>query len=296
MTDSNGEFIIDRRKAIAGLGMAGVGVTTGLSFASEEDSTSDNISVNVDGGGVVDVATAESASEGGLGIEYGEVVTEHGGGVTGFAGDKSDAVLEHPPYEGELDEDDTDNYDDRVLYGVVLEDPDDVNQFLDFTVTIGNVGEVANGDPFDFLTLELALEQIEEDDEDLEPDGEDGNDDAPSLDPNEGDPTGADALVDADEDGESNPDGPESTETAVEVGSEEIVAGGDGSVTVSLANPRAQLRTRPAADDFEDSDNTFGGYRVIVTGGTASVRNIAGEDRTFDPGSDFDVDFDFSIE
>ena len=290
MTDSNGEFIIDRRKAIAGLGMAGIGVTTGLSFASDDDSTSEDISVDVDGAGVVDVATAESASKGGLGIEYGEVATEHGGGVTGFAGDKSEDVLEHPPYEGEFSEGDESDYDDRVLYGAVLENPDEVNQFLDFTVTIGNVGEVANGDPFDFLTLELALEQIEDEDGDLEV--EPGDNDTPTLDPepDDGDPTGADALVDADG------DGPESTETAVDVGEEgegNLVVGGDGSVTVSLTNPRARLRTRPAAD-FDGEE--FGGYRVVVTGGTASVRNIAGEERTFDPGSDFDADFDFSVE
>ena len=291
MTDSNGEFIIDRRKAIAGLGMAGVGVTTGLSFASD-NSTSDDIEVSVDGGGVVDVATAEEASDGGLGIEYGEVATENGGGVTGFAGDKSKDVLKHPPYELGGD---TDDYDDRVLYGAVLEDPGEVNQFLNFTVTIGNVGEVANGDPFDFLTLELALEQIEDDDGELNS-GDAGSDNDPTLDPdvddNDDEPSGADALGDEDEAG----DGPESTETAVDVGSEDIVVGGedDGTVTVSLTNPRARWRTRPAAD-FDDGDD-FGGYRVVVTGGTASVRNIAGEDRTFEPDSDFDVDFDFSVE
>ena len=268
MTDSNGEFIIDRRKAIAGLGMAGVGVTTGLSFASDEDSTSGDISVEVDGGGVVDVATAELASSGGLGIEYGEVATENGGGVTGFAGDKSEDVLEHPPYEDEFDdgknETDESDYGDRVLFGAGLEDPHEVNQFLDFTVTIGNVGEIANGDPFDFLTLELALEQITDDTSD------------------------ADDLVDS--------DGDTDTDAIVDdpVDEKEKVVGEDGGVTVSLNNPRARLRTRPAAD-FGDEDD-FGGYRVIVTGGTASVRNIAGEDRTFDPGSDFDVNFDFSIE
>ena len=84
---------------------------------------------------------------------------------------------------------------------------------------------------------------------------------------------------------------------------DEVATSNEASATVSLTNPRARLRTRPAEDFsdggdlFENGENEeFGGYRVIVTGGTASVRNIAGEDRTFDPSSDFDVDFDFSIE
>ena len=283
MTDSNGEFIINRRKAIAGLGMAGVGVTTGLSFASDEDSTSEDISVEVDGGGVVDVATAESASEGGLGIEYGEVATENGGGVTGFAGDKSEDVLEHPPYEGDGDVSDTDEYNDRVLYGAVLENPNEVNQFLDFTVTIGNVGEVANGDPFDFLTLELQLEAVKDDD---------GSDDDPLDIAEEED---ANELTGDDSDPVDDP-------VEDEDDSEEVATSNEASATVSLTNPRARLRTRPAEDFSNDDlfengdDEEFGGYRVIVTGGTASVRNIAGEERTFDPGSDFDVDFDFSIE
>ena len=280
MTDSNGEFIIDRRKAIAGLGMAGVGVTTGLSFASDDDSTREDISVDVDGGGVVDVATAESASEGGLGIEYGEVATENGGGVTGFAGDKSEAVLVHPPYEVS----DTDEYNDRVLYGAVLENPNEVNQFLDFTVTIGNVGEVANGDPFDFLTLELQLEAVKDDD--------DGSDDDP-LDIAEQED--ANELTGDDSDPVDDP-------VEDEEDSEEVATSNEASATVSLTNPSARLRTRPAEDFSNDDlfenggDEEFGGYRVVVTGGTASVRNIAGEERTFDPGSDFDVDFDFSIE
>ena len=283
MTDSNGEFIIDRRKAIASLGIVGVGVTTGLSFANSADSTSEDISVEVDGGGVVDVATAAPASgdpddgdvDTGLGIEYEEVATENGGGVTGFAGDKSEAVLEHPPYD--LNSGGTGDYNDRVLYGAVLEDPGEVNQFLDFTVTIGNVGEIANGDPFDFLTLELALETIEQDEND-DPDLSGGD--------------GADELVDGGLESNEldNGDVPD-----VGDGAETVVGGeDDGIVTVGLTNPSARLRTRPAAD-FGDEDD-FGGYRVIVTGGTASVRNIAGEDRTFDPGSDFDADFDFSVE
>ena len=289
MTDSNGEFIIDRRKAIAGLGMAGVGVTTGLSFASDEDSTSEDISVEVDGGGVVDVATAESASEGGLGIEYGEVATESGGGVTGFAGDKSEAVLVHPPYEGNGEVSDTDEYNDRVLYGAVLENPNEVNQFLDFTVTIGNVGEVANGDPFDFLTLELQLEAVKDDDDGSYDDPLDiaGNEDADELTDPDSDLGDSDPVNDPVEDKEDD---------------NEVATSNEASATVSLTNPRARLRTRPAEDFSNDDlfengdDEEFGGYRVIVTGGTASVRNIAGEERTFDPGSDFDVDFNFSIE
>ena len=282
MTDSNGEFIIDRRKAIAGLGMAGVGVTTGLSFASDDDSTSEDISVDVDGAGVVDVATAESASKGGLGIEYGEVATENGGGVTGFAGDKSEDVLEHPPYEDEFSGSDESDYDDRVLYGAVLENPNEVNQFLDFTVTIGNVGEVANGDPFDFLTLELQLEAVKDDD---------GSDDDPLDIAEEED---ANKLTGDDSDPVDDP-------VEDQEDSEEVATSNEASATVSLTNPSARLRTRPAEDFsnddlFENDDEEFGGYRVIVTGGTASVRNIAGEDRTFDPGSDFDVNFDFSVE
>ena len=283
MTDSNGEFIIDRRKAIVGLGMAGVGVTTGLSFASDEDSTSEDISVEVDGGGVVDVATADPASDGGLGIEYGEVATENGGGVTGFAGDKSEDVLEHPPYEGDGDVSDTYEYNDRVLYGAVLENPNEVNQFLDFTVTIGNVGEVANGDPFDFLTLELQLEAVKNDgDDDDDPLDIAEEEDANELTGDDSDPVD-DPVEDEDD-------------------SEEVATSNEASATVSLTNPRARLRTRPAEDFSNDDlfengdDEEFGGYRVVVTGGTASVRNIAGEDRTFDPSSDFDVDFDFSIE
>ena len=289
MAESDSEFVIDRRKAVAGLGMAGLSVVTGISFASDEDSTSEDISVEVDGGGVVDVATAAPASgddtvDAGLGIEWQEVVTQNGGGVTGFAGDKSEDVLANPPYDDVNPED----YGDRVLFGAVLENPDDVNQFLDFTVTIGNVGEIANGDPYDFLTLELALEQIEDDDGDLEVDPDD--DDTPTLDPepDDGDPTGADALVEPTDDEDLTAD-PVDDPTEIVVGGED-----DGTVTVSLTSPRARLRTRPAADF--DAEDDFGGYRVIVTGGTASVRDIAGDSASFTPDDDFDADFDFSVE
>ena len=287
MAESDSEFVIDRRKAVAGLGMAGLSVVAGISFASDEDSTSEDISVEVDGGGVVDVATAAPASgeddvDAGLGIEWQEVVTQNGGGVTGFAGDKSEDVLANPPY-GDVSPED---YGDRVLFGAVLENPDDVNQFLDFTVTIGNVGEIANGDPYDFLTLELALEAIEQGD--LDDDETD-----PELDPEpgDGDDNGADALVEPTEGDDPTADPVGNVENNVVVGGED-----DSTVTVSLTGPSARLRTRPAADFDDEDEDDFGGYRVIVTGGTASVRDIAGDSASFTPDEDFDADFDFSVE